>query len=421
MLLIKNGRVVDPASNIDGVMNVLIKDGKIDAIYETNNHSADVVNVIDATDKIVSPGLIDCHVHFREPGFKYKETIETGSKSAVKSGFTSVICEPNTKPAIDSPEMAETFIKLARKHNIINLYTKACMTKGSFGEEVTNVKLLRPKKWVAALSDDGNPITNNGVCEKAFSLAKEYNYTVSPHCEDSAQSLKRVDSSSRFTNPPFSNEANFVARDIEYAEKIGARLHISHISLKESIELVRKAKQRNLTEITCEAAPHHLILDNEFVDVNGVKPEVNPPLRSKKDVLALQEALLDNTIDVIASDHAPHSFDDKKSGACGLLGMETSPGLILTEFVDKGRLTMNEFITKMSWNPAIIFGLTGGIISIGKPADITIIDPAKKWVVNSDNFESKSRNCPFEKWQLKGMACCTIVGGKILMRDGKLC
>lgn len=421
MLLIKNGRVIDPASNIDGIMNILIKDDKIEALYKTGGITGDNIDVIDAAGKIVAPGLIDCHVHFREPGFEYKETIETGAKAAARGGFTSVICEPNTNPPMDTPEMVAKFESIVRDKGIVNIYTKACMTQGSSGKEVTDVKSLSEMKCVVAMSDDGHPVTDDNVCEKAFVSAKEFDMPVSPHCEDSSQSLNRAETNPRFSNPPFTNEALFIARDIEYAEKTGARLHISHISLKESVDLIKKAKERNLTEITCEVSPHHLLLDNDFVDADGIKPVVNPPVRSKEDVLSLRTALVEGVIDVIASDHAPHSAQDKKDGACGVIGLETSIGIIFSELVDKEILKINDVIKKMSYTPALIFGINAGRIAVGMPADITIIDPDKEWIVDVKEFESKSANCPFRGMRLKGVACCTIVNGRIVMKDGKLC
>ncbi len=428
MLLIKNGHVVNPASDLDGVKDILIKDDRIEAIYDSNSKDAsqflkrnEDIETIDAKGKIVSPGFIDCHVHFREPGFEYKETIKTGSKAAAKGGFTTVICEPNTKPPIDTPEMVEALMKIVRDKGVVNVYTKACMTIGSSGKEATDLQRLSTIKGVAAISDDGNPITDDAVCEQVFKLAKKYNLIISPHCEDSGHSLMRGETNTRFSNPPYTNEALYVARDIQYAEQTGARLHISHISLKESVDLIKKAKERGVTKITCEVSPHHLVLDNNFIDSYGVNPKVNPPLRSKENVFAMREALADKTIDIIASDHAPHSLDDKKGGAFGLIGLENSIGVIFSEFVDKGILTINDIIKLMSHTPSKIFGIEAGDISVGKLADLTIIDPHKEWIINSEHFESKARNCPFQNKQLKGMAVCTIVSGKIVMNDGKLC
>ena len=428
MLLIKNGYVVNPASELNGVMDILINDDRIESLYDCQSgnspsflKSHKEIETIDAKGKIVCPGFVDCHVHFREPGFEYKETIQTGSKAAARGGFTTVICEPNTRPPIDTPEKVEGLMNIARDTAIINLYTKACMTTGSLGNEVTNLALLSTKNGVAAISDDGNPITDDKVCEQVFRLAKIHNLLISPHCEDSGHSLKRVNAKKRFSNPPYTNEALYVERDIQCAERTGAHLHISHISLKESLKLIREAKQRSITEITCEVTPHHLVLDTDFIDTNGTNPIVNPPLRSKDDVFALREGLTDNTIDVIASDHAPHSLEDKNSGAFGLVGLESSIGVIFAELVNKRLLSFNDVVNKMSYNPSRIFGIDGGDISPGMRADLTIIDPDKEWFVNPEQFESKSRNCPFQNRELKGMAVYTIVGGRIVMNDGKLC
>lgn len=429
-ILIKNGRVIDPASNTDWEMNILIEDNKIVDIFNTKHDTVvnfkngsyyDKIDVIDAKGKIVVPGLIDCHVHFREPGFEQKETILTGSKAAAKGGFCAVICEPNTLPPVDSIEMVERIMEIARTNAIVKLFTKACITKGSLGMEVTDIHSFVKEKGVLAISDDGNPVVDDDVVNKAFSIAKKVDMPVSPHCEDSHLSISQKQNTARFSNPPYKNESNYIARDIEVAEKIGTRLHISHVSLKESVKNIREAKRRGLAEITCEAAPHHLILDKEFVDVNGIKPVVNPPLRSKEDVEAVREGLADGTIDVIASDHAPHTLEDKKRGAMGIIGLETSLGLILSEIVNKGILSLADAIRKMSYNPALIFGINGGRLSIGIPADITIIDPDNKWIVNTSQFESKSKNCPFQGFSLVGKADSTIINGKFVMKDGKLC
>ena len=427
MILVKNGRVIDPASDTDKQIDILIKGSKIVSMSADMQHNIadnvvlkDNLTIIDAADKIVVPGLIDCHVHFREPGFEYKETINSGTKAAAKGGFTSVICEPNTKPPIDTVEIVDRLTQLFCDYAIVNVYTKACMTKGSLGRETTDIELLAKKDRVLAVSDDGNPVIDDKIAEKIFNLSRKANIVATPHCEDSHYSLKCKHNNARFSNPPYTNEPKYISRDIEYAEKFGTRLHISHISLKESVGLIREAKKRNRTMITCEVTPHHLLLSNDFVDSSGIKPEVNPPLRSCEDANALRDALADGTIDVIASDHAPHTQQDKENGALGLIGLDTTIGLIVSGIVGKGILSLNDAIKKMSYNPASIFGINAGKLSIGMPADITIIDPHQVWVVNSKEFGSKSENCPFIDKQLKGKVFATIVNGNIVMKDNVL-
>ncbi|MGR3318788.1 MAG: dihydroorotase [Candidatus Anammoxibacter sp.] len=429
-LLIKNGRVIDPVSNTDRQLDILVEDNKIADLFdptqqetftETLPSNNDNICIIDARNKVVVPGLIDCHVHLREPGFENKETILAGTKAAAKGGFTSVICEPNTVPPIDAPEMVERLMRIARENSIVNFYTKACMTKGSIGIEVTDIESLSSKKQVIALSDDGNPVINDHVVDEIFRKAKNAGIVVTPHCEDSPHALDQKKRNETFSNPPYTNEANYIARDIASAEKTGAQLHISHVSLKESVNIIKKAKDRNLAKITCEVTPHHLILDNNFVDINGNKPEMNPPLRSNDDVMAMRERLSDGTIDVIASDHAPHTLQDKENGALGVIGLETTLGLIITEIVRKGVLSLNDVIKKMSCNPASIFGIKAGSLAVGMPADVTIIDMDAEWVVDSEIFESKSKNCPFCGWQLYGKTYATIVNGNLVMKDEEIC
>lgn len=423
-LLIKNGHVIDPASNINKKMDILIKGDKIVTMSEEINSPFPEIGggkgyeLIDARGRIISPGLIDCHVHLREPGFEYKETIESGTRAAAKGGFTTVICEPNTKPPIDTPEMVDRLMKIGRSKAVVKLYTKVCMTHGSSGERVVDIETLSNKKGVVALSDDGNPIINDDITREVFSSARKAGLTASPHCEDSPQSLSNY--SPRFSNPPYTNEPNYISRDISCAEETGVQLHISHVSLKESIEIIKRAKKRNLAKITCEATPHHLLLHKDFISHDGMPIIVNPPLRSKEDTEAIIEGLMDGTIDVIASDHAPHALEDKKEGAFGVIGLETTLGLVLSKIVKQGILSLKDAIAKLSFNPASIFGISGGRLSVGMPADITIIDTGDEWTVDVKRFESRSENCPFHDWRLIGRPCATIVGGEIIMMNGKL-
>ncbi len=428
-LLIKNGRIIDPASGIDAKMDVLIGDSKIAALFPSSSERQTTdrpdpekdLEVIDAEGMVVSPGLIDCHTHFREPGFEYKETIKSGARAAANGGFTSVICEPNTIPAIDTPEMVEKLSAIIAAGAIVNVYTKVCMTEGLRGLKVTDIKRLTENPIVLAVSDDGNPALDDEVVMEAFSAALKGGVPASPHCEDSGYVLGLKSSNTAFSNPPYKNEANYILRDIKCAEETGAALHISHVSLKESMDIIKRAKERNLTKITCEVSPHHLTLDETFIDSSGSNATVNPPLRSRKDVEAMRDALAQGVVDVIACDHAPHSAKDKKGGAFGLIGLETSLGVILADIVNAGVLTINEALKKMSQNPASIFKINGGALAIGMPADITIIDTAREWVVNPDKFESLSKNCPFNGRRLKGKAWATIVGGNVIMKDGELC
>lgn len=418
-LLLKNGRVVDPLNNVDCVSDVLITDGRIAEISRNIGHDYEDTEVVDVSGLIVTPGLIDCHVHLREPGQEEKETIGSGSRAAAKGGFTTVICEPNTKPPIDDIDDVEDLVKRIEDKSLVNIYTKVCITKGPEGTSLTDIENLAGHGRVVALSDDGNPVLRKAIMEQALILSAKYNLPVSPHCEDSGfLSVKDIAGEELGFSPAgiFNNEANYILRDIGIAASTGCRLHFSHVSLEKSMEHINKWKGKG--NITCEAAPQHLLLDKDYKDSNGETPTVNPPLRSKDDVQALRNGLRDGVIDVIASDHAPHTLHDKKAGAPGLIGLETTLGLVLSELVGPGTMSLNDAVLKMSTNPAKIFNIPGGSLLKGMPADVTIIDMNKEWVVDVEGFESKSRNCPFHGWKLKGLAVMAIVGGRIVMRDG---
>ena len=417
MLLIKNGHVIDPASGLDAECDILVENGKV-ARIQRRIAPANDYEVIDASGKIVAPGLIDCHVHFREPGYEYKETIETGSRAAAKSGFTTVICEPNTNPPIDTVEVVKELMSRVQRKSIVNIYTKACITEGSKSEKLTDIKALASHGRMVALSDDGNPVCTQELMLQAFELAAKCNIPISPHCEDSAFSLeKRLAGQYQGFSPapPYTNETNFIIRDIDCAEKAHGRIHISHVSMASSFDTIRAAKDRGKARISCEITPHHILLDETFIDSANRKPKTNPPMRPRKDLEAAKKAIANGTIDVIASDHAPHANEEVLAGIGGLVGLETALGLVLTKLVHTGIISIRDAIMKMSTNPANIFGLKAGSLAIGMPADITIIDMEKEWTVDVREFESKSRNCPFDGWRLKGKAIATIVGGKVVM------
>ena len=416
-LFIKGGHVVDPAAGIDGCRNILIKDGKISAISSDIKASAGA-RVIDASNKHVIPGLIDCHVHLREPGYEYKETVETGSKAAAKGGFTTLICEPNTKPPIDSLEMVNLLMDSVRRNGVVNIFTKACITKGLLGEELTDINKLATDKRVRALSDDGHPVFYESLMKGACELAAKNRIVVSPHCEDSHLSLEKAAANSRAANFPgeaYCHETDFIIREIKCAEQAKGWLHISHVSLKSSVDVIQKARERNVARVTCEVTPHHLLLDETCKNPDGTTPKTNPPLRSIKDREAMLKGLKNGTIDAIATDHAPHSADDLQKGATGFVGLENALGVILTKLVHPGALSLREVVQAMSTNPARIFNINGGSLAVGMPADIAIVDLRKQWTVDSGKFESKSRNCPFNGWKLTGQVIATIVGGRIIV------
>lgn len=421
-VLIKGGHVVDPATGLDGRVDILIKGGKIQTISK-DIEASNGTRVIDATSKYVIPGLIDCHVHLREPGLEHKETIETGSRAAAIGGYTTLICEPNTAPPIDSLEMVESFMKRVYQKSVVHIYTKACITKGLLGEELTDIERLATDKRVRALSDDGNPVFYEPLMKKACELASRNKLVISPHCEDSQISLEKAKENTQvahFPGKPFCHETDFVLREIKCTEQARGWLHVSHVSLKSTLEAIKQAKERNIAKISCEVTPHHLLLDETFRDANGNVPKTNPPLRTREDREALLKSLLNGVVDVIATDHAPHTQDDIKRGASGLIGLENALGVILTKLVHPGILSLKEVVRKMSTNPARIFNVPGGSLAVGMPADIAIIDMDKEWTVEAGKFESKSRNCPFQGWKLRGQVVSTIVGGKVIVDNGKI-
>ncbi|CAG0940513.1 partial dihydroorotase, partial [Candidatus Brocadiaceae bacterium] len=339
-VLIKGGHVVDPATGFDGQTDIFIKDGKVKTVsndIKPNNHT----RVIDATSRYVIPGLIDCHVHLREPGLEYKETIETGSRAAAIGGYTTLICEPNTIPPIDSLEMVESFMERVNQKGVVNIYTKACVTKGLLGEELTDIGKLAKDKRVRALSDDGNPVFYESLIKRACELAAQNKLIISPHCEDSQISLDKAKTNTHvahFPGKPFCHETDFVIREIKYTEQARGWLHVSHVSLKSTLEVIRQAKERGIAHISCEVTPHHLLLDENFRDASGNVPKTNPPLRSREDREALQISLSTGLVDVIATDHAPHTHDDIKKGASGFVGLENALSVILTKLVHPGIL-----------------------------------------------------------------------------------
>ena len=423
-LLLKNGHVIDPATGLDSVTDILVKGGRISLIAPdlTPEEGEEVINV---GGKYVVPGLIDCHVHLRDFEECQRETIASGTRAAVTGGFTTVICEPNTKPPLDSPERLEALREKVEREALCRVYAKASMTRGREGEVLTDFKALKGHPLVVALSEDGNPIVEEQLMREACRRAAKHQLPLSLHCEDSGFSLARKPKGLGFQpREPFHNEPGFIARDLRLAQEIGGgstagvKVHVSHVSLAESIQIIEEAKKDGKGRITCEVTPHHLFLDETSRGPHGLPFTVNPPLRKKEDCTALQRAIKDGTIDAIASDHAPHREEDKRAGAPGLIGLETTLGVVLTGLIHPGLISLKEAVRLMSTNPARIFGLGGGSLAVGSPADITVIDMEREWIVEGKRFQSLARNCPFEGWRLKGQAVLTMVGGRVVMREG---
>lgn len=437
-LLIKKARLLRTRLERFETVDVLISGEKIKEIG--NDIRSPEASVIDAHGKLLVPGLVDVHVHFREPGQEYKEDIYTGSLAAAQGGFTTVIAEPNTTPPIDTPIKLRQLLNHAKRKSIINFYSKASITKGMKGERLTDILKLK-EAGARAISDDGNPIAGQKLMRSALIKGEEGGILVNPHCEESTFYRERILkkggkigqdlflSSMPYASPgaaPFTSEAGFILRDVELAERTGGRLHISHVTLAKSVNIIAKAKKRGV-KVTAEATPHHLLLTEQMAKEIGPNAKVNPPLRSKEDMLALREGLANGTIDIIASDHAPHSPEEKdrnwEEAPFGIIGLETTLGLVLTYLVRPGILTLSQAIEKMTNIPARIFGLDAvgiGNLRQGIKADLTLIDLDKKWKVDVNHFYSKGRNCPFHGWELHGKAVLTMVGGQIVAKDGEV-
>ncbi|WZL71937.1 dihydroorotase [Clostridiaceae bacterium 35-E11] len=420
--LICGGWVIDPTQGINKVSDVLLDSGKIEKIQE--NLPKENCKVIDATGKYVVPGFIDMHVHFREPGFEEKETIETGSLAAVAGGFTSVVCMPNTNPTIDDPSVVNLIKQKSQKAQC-NIYMMGSITKKLEGIELSPYKDLM-NIGIVGITDDGKTVMNASVMYEALQKAKDLDLLVSVHCEDTSMVYDRsihrgeVSKQLNLVGIPAATEELIILRDLFLAEKTGARLHIQHISTQKGMELVRAAKARGL-KVTCEATPHHFTLTDKMVLQRGSDAKMSPPLRTEKDVRAIKEGLMDGTIDVIATDHAPHTKEDKDKdlvgAANGIIGLETAFALGLKELVHPGHMTLEALVKKLSCAPAQLLNLPKGTLKEGYDADITIIDLDREWIVDKKKFYSKSSNMPFEGWQLKGKVVTTIVNGEIKYRQ----
>lgn len=422
MILIKNGRLIDPKNNIDEVTDILIEDTKIKKIGKIADDK-NYETVIDATDKIVAPGLIDVHVHFRDPGFTYKEDIITGANSAKAGGFTTVICMANTKPVVDNEETLKYILEQTKKTDI-NVLQAAAITKGFQGNELTDMEKLK-ELGAVGFTDDGIPIKDTKIVFEAMEIAKKLDMPLSFHEEDPAligrpgvnkgEISKKLD----FEGAPNVAEDVLVARDCMMALNSGAKVSIQHISSGNSVDMVRFIKSLG-ANVSAEATPHHFSITDEAVLEYGALAKMNPPVRTQKDLEKIIEGLKDNTIDIIATDHAPHSKEEKakalKEAPSGIIGLETSLALGVTNLVKKGHLSMIKLLEKMTINPAKFYNLDAGTIEEGKNADIVIFDENEKWIV-PDKFESKANNTPFIGKEVYGKINYTICNGKIVYKN----
>lgn len=426
-ILIKNGRLIDPYNNIDGKMDILISNGVVAKVSE-NIADNNVDKIIDANNMWVTPGLIDLHVHLREPGYEHKETIATGTRSAVMGGFTSICCMPNTRPVTDNQILVEYIQMKAEREGVCRVLPIGAITVGQKGETLAEIGKMA-KAGACAISEDGFTVENASLMKTAIKYAEMFNIPVFSHCEDvdlAGGSMNAGDTATKLGLKGISNESEdvIVSRDIILADSLKAPIHLCHISTKGSVDLIKDAKARG-SKVTAEATPHHFTLVDEDITEYDGNFKMNPPLRSTQDRAAIIEALKNDTIQVIATDHAPHHIDEKncefERALNGIVGLETALSLSISELVEKGVLTPFKMIEKFTKNPAEILRRKDlGHLSVGNNADVIIIDPNVKYKVNTENFASKSKNSPFNNREVTGKVLYTLVGGKIIVENGQL-
>jgi len=424
---IKDASIVNRTTNELELKSVYVERGVIASIIDAGEPlDASGHDVIDAKGALLSPGFIDMHVHLREPGYEYKETIATGTRAAARGGFTTIACMPNTKPVIDTPETLRYVYDKAEQEGIVRVLSYACISRGEKGEELTDFRALKDAGAIG-FTDDGVGVQSAGLMKKAMALAASIGRPIVAHCEDETLVEGAAVTEGEFAKRhglkgiPNESEAIHVGRDILLAEATGVHYHVCHISTEQSIRLVRFGKQLGV-KVTTEVCPHHLLLcDEDIPDSLDANWKMNPPLRSRKDVEACIKGLEDGTIDMIVTDHAPHSAEEKARGMdkapFGIVGLETAFPLLYTRFVASGRWTLGFLLDKMTRKPAEVFGLPYGRLEIGAPADLTLIDLHTEREVRADEFESKGKNSPFIGWKLKGWPIMTMVDGTVVWKQ----
>ena len=420
VILIKSGRVIDPGTRTDAVADVLIEDGIIAKVDTEINADAD--KVIDASDCFVMPGFIDLHVHLRDPGFEYKETVETGSKAAARGGFTTILAMPNTKPVVDNGDVVRYVLNKAQDVGMTNVLQIGAITKGQHGDELADIEDM-VDAGIPAISEDGKSVMNSQLYREAMMLAVKYDIPVMAHCEDinlvHGGVMNEDEKSAELGLPGITNSVEdvIVARDILLAKETGARLHLCHCSTKDSVTMVKRAKEDGV-KVTAEVCPHHFTLTSDDILEDDANYKMNPPLRTRADVDALIKGLKEDIMDVIATDHAPHSQEEKSSSMrkapFGIVGLETAAALTMTELVDKGYLTPMQMAEKMSYNPARVIGLDRGTLEPGKVADVVIFNPKEEYIIEAAKFASRSKNTPFDGRRVKGQVQATILAGEIV-------
>jgi dihydroorotase len=421
-VLIANGYVVDPAQQVNTGKNLLIEDGRIAGLLDRAEPMPEGVEVLDATGLIVAPGFVDLHVHLREPGQEYKETIATGAAAAVAGGWTTVCAMPNTDPVNDNPAVTRFIVEQGQRAKLANVFPIGAVTKGSCGKELSEMGEMKAA-GIVAVSDDGSPVPGAGMMRRALEYARGFDLPVVDHCQDPSLSKGGVMHEGRWSlilglrGMPAAAEEVDAVRDCVLARLTGARLHLAHVSTRGAIEAVRQAKQAGL-QVTCEIAPHHWTLMDEAVESYDTNTKMSPPLRSREHVEALLEGMRDGTIDAIATDHAPHHSDEKAlefdEAPFGIVGLETAIGLAF-DLVHQGTISLERLVEMCATNPAKIFSLTDrGTFAPNAQADVTILDPACEWVFDVAASKSKGRNSPFHGRAMKGAAVATIVGGRLV-------
>ena len=423
-LLIAGGRVIDPSRGSDGIADLYLVNGKVEAVGR-NIPVGDGVRRIDATGKIVAPGLIDVHVHFREPGQEHMETIATGAMAAAAGGFTGVCAMPNTDPVIDNQAAVGFVVRQAIRAGKARVYPIGCVSLGQRGLQLAEFGEMVAAGAVA-VSDDGNPVASSQLMRTALEYAKVFGIPVADHCEDPTLAAGVMHEGIVATRLglkgiPAAAEEIMVARDLILAELTGGHVHLCHISTRGSVDLIRRAKDMGVN-VTAEATPHHFSLTHEWCEGYNTNAKMSPPLRELADVLAIRQGLKDGTIDCVATDHAPHHYDAKQrefdEAPNGIIGLETAIGVAVRDLVDTGVLSFPELVTRMSTRPARIFKLPGGTLAVGAPADVVVFDPGRRWTVEARDLHSKSTNSPYLGQILAGQAELTTVGGRVVFERG---
>ena len=424
-LLLKGGRVVDPSQGTDGVLDLLLADGLVAGLGEGLEAPPDA-RIIDATGLVVTPGLIDVHVHLREPGGEHKETIASGARAAAAGGFTAVCAMPNTDPVIDDPASVAFVAAAGLRANAARVYPVGAISVRQEGERLTEIGEMA-EAGAVGITDDGHPVMDSGLMRLALEYCLAFGIPVADHPEDLGLSKDGVMNEGLIScrlglkGKPNASEDAHISRDLMLAKLTGGRIHLQHVSTAAGVEAIRQAKADGV-RVSAEATPHHLLLTDEAVEGYRTEAKMNPPLRSQMDVDAVRAGLQDGTLDIIATDHAPHHYDEKEAAfddaPFGIVGLETCLGLILTHIVSEGVIDLPTMVDRMSCTPATAYSLPGGTLEPGSPADVTVIDPDRAWTVDPNAFLSKSKNTPFTGWELKGKARMTIVGGDVVWEEG---